>query len=368
MPFCAHRCGYCNFTVIAGRNDLIDKYLTAIERELSWLETPRPVDTIYVGGGTPSQLSKSQLIRLFNGVLTWFPLRRSGEFSVEVNPVDVNDEMLDVFIEFDVNRVSLGSQTFQPAKLELLERDHTSDTIVDAVQLIQAGIKNISLDLIFGVPGETMECWSDDLAQAIRLAPRHISTYGLTFERGTQFWNRRLHGELSPIDEQLDRELYELAIDSLQAHKFEHYEVSNFAQPSYRCRHNEVYWSGRGYYAAGPGAARYVNGRRETNHRSVSTYLKRVLQGQSAVYEYEELSAEQAARERLVFGLRRLEGIDASEFEQQTGYAPDRLIAPALEQFLNLRLLEIVDNRIRLTREGLMVSDSLWPDFLQVEK
>ena len=159
--------------------------------------------------------------------------------------------------------------------------------------------------------------------------------------------------------------MYERAIDDLTAGGFEHYEVSNFAQPGHRCRHNETYWTGGEYFAAGPGAARYVAGRRETNHRSTTTYLKRVLAGKSPVAEIETLDRENAARERLVFGLRRLEGVDRVRFEEYTGYTIEQLAGPSLQTFLDQGLLENTATHLRLTRRGLLVSDSLWPEFLR---
>jgi oxygen-independent coproporphyrinogen-3 oxidase len=219
--------------------------------------------------------------------------------------------------------------------------------------------------LIFGVPGETLAGWQQELSTAIELQPDHVSTYGLTFERGTAFWNRLAKDELSRIDEELERAMYLAAIDSLAAAGFEHYEVSNFARPNSRCRHNEAYWAGSPYFAAGPGAARYVDGRREMNHRSTTTYLNRVLAGQSPVAQSETLSPEDRAREALVFGLRRLEGVDRREFLDRTGFSVDALVQESLARFVELGLLCYDGERIRLTREGLLVSDAIWPDFLR---
>jgi oxygen-independent coproporphyrinogen-3 oxidase len=218
--------------------------------------------------------------------------------------------------------------------------------------------------LIFAAPGETLDLWFADLDAAIELRPDHISTYGLTFEQGTSFWSRREHGELLGVDEELERAMYAGAIDRLTAAGFEHYEVSNFARPGRRSRHNEVYWSGRGYFAAGAGAARYVGGVRETNHRSVTTWLARVLAGESPVAEREELDPEARAREHLVFSLRRLEGISTSEFRARTGYSVEELAGDAAEKFAALGLFSNDGGRLRLTREGLFVSDAIWPELL----
>lgn len=365
VPFCRHRCGYCNFTLVAGRDDLIDAFLRAIEIELSGLSAPREVDTLFFGGGTPTHLPPDQLRKLMALVASWFPLAKGGELSVEANPGDLDPARVAVLAESGVTRVSLGAQSFDPAKLTLLERDHTADDILRAVERSRCFAQSVSLDLIFGVPGESLETWHTDLRIAQSLAPNHLSTYGLTFERGTSFWSRLIKQQLARLDEDLEREMYLSAIDSLASAGFEHYEVSNFALPGHRCRHNETYWLGSGYYAVGPGAARFIDGRRETNHRSTTTYLRRALAGESPVSESERLDPPDAARERLVFGLRRLEGICREPFRRETGFQIDELVGPALAKFVALGLLADDSAGIRLTREGLLVSDSIWPEFLR---
>jgi oxygen-independent coproporphyrinogen-3 oxidase len=366
VPFCVHRCGYCNFTVIAGRGDLIDAYLEALARELSWLGQPRPVQTLFLGGGTPTHLPPEKLRRLLDLARHWFPLEPGYEFSVEANPADLDEPRVRILAEAGVTRISLGVQSFQSRKLELLERDHGPAQIARSYELARRHVHSVSLDLIFGCPAESLAEWRDDLRSALQLAPNHVSTYGLTFERGTSFWSRLQHGTLARLDEDQEWALYAEAIDTLTNAGLEHYEISNFARAGHRCRHNEVYWAAEEYYAAGPGASRYVGGRRETNHRSTTTYLQRVLSGRSPVAEAEELSPEDRAREALVLGLRRMRGIDCGSFAKRTGYRVEDLGGPALSRHLSLGLLERMGDTLRLTREGLYVSDSLWPDYLWV--
>lgn len=366
VPFCAHRCGYCNFTLVAGRDDLVGSYLEALGRELSGLVTPRVCDTLFYGGGTPTHLASIELDRLFSIASRWLCVMPGGEISIEANPANLDAARVDVLDAWGINRVSLGAQSFQSTKLELLERDHRAVDIERSVAAVRKRVRSVSLDLIFGVPGESLSAWEADLQCALRLEPDHVSVYGLTFERGTSFWSRLQRGELRAADEDNERAMYELAIDRLVAAGFEHYEVSNFARPGHRCRHNETYWSGEPYFAFGPGAARYVAGRRETNHRSTSTYLRRVLAGESPTAESETLEPEDRARERLVFGLRRLAGVSRDEFERQTGFKIDRLVELELREFVAQRWLSDDGNAIRLTREGLLLSDALWPAFLRV--
>lgn len=365
VPFCAHRCGYCNFTLIAGRDELVGRYLTALEQELSLLGERPAVETLFIGGGTPTHLSPADLERLLKIVRSRFELAAEGEFSVEANPFGLDRQRVAVLAEHGVTRLSLGAQSFDRDKLALLERDHAATDIVRSVELARDALQSVSLDLIFGVPGETPAVWRDDLAAALRLEPDHVSTYGLTFERGTAFWSRLSRGRLRRLDEELERTMYAEAIDALGGAGFEHYEVSNFARPGHRCRHNEVYWAAEEYYAAGPGAARYLGGRRETNHRSTTTWMKRVLSGQSPVAESETLSPEDRAREALVLALRRLEGIERREFAARTGFELDALIGRELPRLVELGLLSDQDSRVRLTREGLFISDAIWSRFLK---
>jgi oxygen-independent coproporphyrinogen-3 oxidase len=365
VPFCAARCGYCNFTVVAGRGDLVEAYLRAIEIELSQLKYPRPVDTLFFGGGTPTQLPPPVLARLMAITGRWFPSAPGAEISVEANPADVTEECAGVLARGGVTRVSLGAQSFRPEKLVLLERDHAPDDIVRAVELLRGRIASISLDLIFAAPGETLAQWRADLADALAAAPDHLSTYGLTIEKGAAFYGRLLRGELSPCEEEPQAAMYTTAIDTLSQAGFEQYDVSNFARPEHRCRHNLRYWAGEEYYAVGPGASRYVDASRQTNHRSTTTYLRRVFSGASPVAEYETLSAEDRARERLVFALRRTDGVKRTWFREQSGYSADELAGDVLRRFVQWGLLTDDGTTLRLTRRGLLVSDSMWPEILR---
>jgi oxygen-independent coproporphyrinogen III oxidase len=364
VPFCHHRCGYCNFTLVAGRDDLVGDYLRAIAAEIATTEGHDEVDTLYFGGGTPTYLKPDQLRQLARSVLQRHPLAPGFEFTVEANPADVDPLMIETLSALRVTRLSLGGQSFRPEKLQLLERDHEAADIRRVVTAVHDVQMQVALDLIFATPGETLDGWTTDLEAAIALEPDHVSTYGLTFERGTAFWSRKLRGELAEVDEELQRDMYALAIDRLTIAGYEQYEVSNFARPGCRSRHNQVYWSGDAYFAYGPGAARYIDWVRETNHRSTTTYLNRVLAGASPVAEREELLPEARARELLVFSLRRIEGVSRRQFRARAGFECDDLVAAPLRKFIDLGLLEDDGEQIRLTREGLFVSDAMWPEML----
>jgi oxygen-independent coproporphyrinogen-3 oxidase len=364
VPFCSYRCGYCDFAIITGRDDLIGPFLDAIAAELSWLGEPRAVETLYFGGGTPTFLDAARLAELCETVLRWHPLAAGHEWTVEANPESLTEDRVRVLAERGVTRLSLGVQSLDDAKLRVLDRLHCREDVARSMEMARRFGMQVSIDLIFAAPGETLVGWRRELRDALSLEPDHISTYGLTWETGTAFTRRRTAGELQSLDEELERAMYAEAIDALTAAGMEHYEVSNFARPGRRSRHNEVYWAGSEYFAAGPGAARYVDGVREVNHRSTTTYLKRVLAGESPVAEREQLGDEQRARERLVLGLRRLEGVDRGQFAAVAGVEVDDLAGPAIARFVEMKLLSDDGRRVKLTREGLFVSDALWPELL----
>ena len=366
VPFCRHRCGYCNFSVLAGHDDRAVDFLSALETELTHLRTPRTVDTLFIGGGTPTHLGRDWIDRLLTLATHWFPLSESGELTVEANPSDISSEKLQTLAEHGVNRISLGVQSFNNAKLTHLERDHTPDQARRAIELADSAIGNVSMDLIFATPNETAEQWSDDLQQAVSLPIKHLSTYGLTYEKGTLFWNRlnqqSSEARLIEIAEDDQLAMYRSAIDNATGAGFKHYEVSNFARPGYPCQHNLAYWQGVGWYAAGPGAARFVDGRREVNHRSPTTYIRRLANGRSPIAESETLSREQLLRERVAFGLRMIDGIDLASA------APidevQSLLGPTIENLQSIGMVERSGNRLVLTQQGLYVSDAVLSEIL----
>ena len=360
VPFCRHRCGYCNFSVLAGRDrDYAESYLQALEVELRQLQHPRGVQTLFIGGGTPTHLPHDWLAKLLDLVTHWFPLLPAGEFSVEANPRDIDRQRLQVLAAAGVNRLSLGVQSFDRNVLDVLERDHDRRSAEDAISSAAAVLGNVSVDLIFASPGQRLAQWQHDLDTAVGLPISHISTYGLTFEKGTRFWARRDKGEMRAASEGLELQMYKLAMDRLAAAGFEHYEISNFAKPGFACQHNQAYWQGAGWYAAGPGAARFVDGRREVNHRSPTTYIQRLLTGQDVTTESERLDRPQWAREQLVFGLRMLAGIDLKTIQTQTGIDLEMDRGEAIAQLVRDGWLERTGTRIKLSPQGLLLSDSI---------
>jgi len=393
VPFCRQRCGYCNFALIADRQDLISEYLKCLEWELAaTLTEPRKVTTLFLGGGTPTHLPPRMLERLLDLILQWLILEPNGEFSCEANPLDCSKEQLAVLKDAGVNRLSLGGQSFQNRKLKMLERDHTGDELQQTIESVCNFFGNVSLDLIFAAPEETLQQWQLDLDRALDSPIRHLSTYGLTIERGSQFYNRWRRGTLIELEDELQLAMYEYTMHRMQQAHWLHYEVSNFCLPNYSCRHNLVYWNSQSWWAFGPGAASLmavlpkkqfcrkdqpsaagdsltnplsgVQWRLTTNHRSTTQYIKRIRQGLSPVAEREILDAESWIRQRLVFGLRQIAGVDLSQLELLWGQSIRPLFEPFLSQYIDQNWLEFSGQHLRLTRAGLVISDSLWPELL----
>lgn len=364
VPFCRHRCGYCDFTLVAGRDDLIERYFAALARELQRVGHPLDLATLYVGGGTPSHLGPAGLRRLFDALAAKFVPARDAEVTVEANPLDVTPEFVAAARGCGVTRVSLGGQSLNAATLRALDRDHgPADVMAAAARLLAAGLV-VNLDLMTAAPGQTLADVEADLATVAALGVQHVSVYCLTWEKGTAFDSARLRGDLRPAEESIEGAMFETAIDRLEAAGYGHYEVSNFAQPGFRCRHNEAYWDCRPWEAVGPGAARFDGRTRTTNHRSTTTWMTKVLAGEDASGDVDAMTAEQAARERVVVGLRRRDGVDRDAFHAASGVALDAVAGPAIARWVATGLATDDGRHVRLTRSGLLVSDALWADVL----
>jgi oxygen-independent coproporphyrinogen-3 oxidase len=373
VPFCRHRCGYCDFTLVAGRDDLVDRYFAALGRELERIRRAAEsehesacldLDTLYLGGGTPSHLGPDGLRRLFALLRDRLRPTSDAEVSLEANPLDVTAEFVAAARDCGVTRVSLGGQSLDAATLRTLDRDHEPDDVRRAVGRLQDAGLAVSLDLMTAAPGQSLAAVERDLAAAAALSPEHVSVYCLTWEQGTAFAAARRRGDLAAVPEDLERAMFVAAIDRLEAAGYEHYEVSNFARPGRRCRHNEAYWDCRPWEAFGPGAARFDGRTRTTNHRSTTTWMTRVLAGEDFSGDVDAMSIEDAARERLVVGLRRRDGVDREAFRAASGCDLDAVAGPAVARWVAAGLATDLGPHVRLTRAGLLVSDTLWADVL----
>ncbi|GAA5510468.1 heme chaperone HemW [Novipirellula caenicola] len=342
---------------------MVQPFLSAIDQELAQLDRPS-IDTLFLGGGTPTHLSVTQLEWLLKQIELRFCLTDQAERSVEANPEDIDEDKLRVLADHGINRISLGVQSFTPSKLKLLERSHTASQAAAAIELAAKWIGNVSIDLIFAAPQETVSQWQSDLQTALDLPIHHLSTYALTFEKGTAFWTAKRAGRLDAVDEASEVVMYQTTRERSAVEGLRHYEISNFARDGFRCRHNLAYWQGRGWYAAGPGAARFVGGRREVNHRSTTTYLKRMQQNESPVAESDAITPLQYARERAAFGIRLIDGIDIAELAHETQIDLHRECGDAIEKSIAQGLLQRQGNHIRLSEQGILFADSVASELL----
>jgi oxygen-independent coproporphyrinogen-3 oxidase len=359
VPFCRHHCGYCDFAVVAGQDGRAESYLDALARELAGLDSPRPVDTLFIGGGTPTHLPVPLLERLLGLLRQWLPLAPGGEWSIESTPDSLSDDTVATLKAGGITRVSIGVQSFQDRLLVALDRQHHAADIAPAVERVRAAIPNVSLDLIFGVPGQSPADWVGDLSRAIALEPMHLSCYGLTYEPGTPLTKERNAGQVTPVMDEAEREMFVTADRVLGAAGYEHYEVSNYALAGHQCRHNATYWANESYFGFGLGAARYLDGRRESNTRRLDEYIARLTAGRSAIVQSEQLDAADRARETMSVQLRRAVGIAKDEFAARTGQDFDAMFGPAVTELVGLGLMTDEAGRVRFTLDGWCVADTV---------
>lgn len=366
IPFCAHKCGYCDFASVAGQDELADRYLVALESEISrTLSSQRLVDTIFVGGGTPTRLNTNQLEQFCKITQNFFLLAPDGEWTVEANPGTLDTDKVEILKSHGVTRISLGAQSFNLDALAALERNHNPSDVFRSVDMIRGAELNWSIDLIFGAPDSDASVWEKDMNIALSLTPDHLSCYGLIYEKGTALWKQLQAGLVEPVAEETEADMYERTIDRLAEAGLIQYEISNYARPGFECRHNLVYWANDAYFGFGLGAARYVNGLRATNIRDLPGYIRRMERGLDATGPSEQLTPEERARETATLMIRRVQmGINRSDFLTRTGFSIDELAGPAILRNLQNGLLIDDGTSIRLTRQGVMLGDTVASDFL----
>jgi oxygen-independent coproporphyrinogen-3 oxidase len=367
VPFCYHRCGYCNFTLLAGRDDLHERFVDAIGTELSWLETPQSVQTIFLGGGTPSILRPRLMERLLESIRTWLPIEGAQEWTIEANPRDITPSNLKLWSSFGINRVSIGGQSFHARKLKVLERDHSPEELLRSIELAVSCMPRVSLDLIFAAPGETLDEWQADLQSCIASGIGHVSTYGLTFEKGARFYGQLQRHQIAKVDEELELDMYNLAIDALGTVGIEHYEISNFAIQGQACLHNQAYWNSDRWWGFGPSAASYLGCTRSVNHRGTLQYLRRIQENCSPIDEQDELTSDQQDRERFVFGMRQRKGVAWDQITAGFSEHTVQSIQKCLDKHIAQGWIERLEDRVRLTRAGLVLSDGLWHEYLSCD-
>jgi oxygen-independent coproporphyrinogen-3 oxidase len=373
VPFCFHKCHYCDFYSITRQSDermrrFVDRILAeaaAWERRARTGPSVQP-RTVFFGGGTPSLLPLEQMERLLAGLRRAFDLRRVNEWTVEVNPATARLEYCRMLREQGVDRLSMGAQSFDPAELKVLERHHCPDDVERGMAIArEAGFHRINLDLIYAIPGQDLSSWDRSLSAALRLGTSHLSCYGLTYEPNTPIAVRKRLGQLSAVvEEDAELEMFRHTRRLLTDAGLQPYEISNYAAPGEECRHNLLYWNCGNYIGLGPSAASHVEGWRWRNRPHLREWETAVDAGELPAVEVERLTPGRRAGELAMLRLRLSRGIDLSDFSARTGFDAESIYAERLNHLRGLGLVEHVDGSVRLTNSGLAVADAVAAEFL----
>lgn len=368
IPFCRSRCIYCGFystTSLALRQRYVDAVCREMKLRSEWRAAKGErlqIETVYLGGGTPSQLTTDQLRQLFIYINKVYPLT-SQEITIEVNPDDVTADYATTLQQLGINRVSMGAQTFDEGRLHFLNRRHTATQVSEAVSLLrQAGIRNISIDLMYGFPGETLSDWDADITKALALDVEHISCYCLMYEEGTPLYRLLQQGKVAETDEEQERLMYYHLIERLEAAGYEHYEISNFARPSFRSRHNSSYWDLTPYIGLGAAAHSFDgNSRRRWNVSDIGLYIEGIEGGQPC-FEQELLDDDTRYNDTLTVALRTRNGLDLNTLsEHNRNYCLSEA-----RHYISDGLLNLQNNHLSLTKPGLFVSDMIISDLMLI--
>ena len=382
IPFCLSKCNYCDFNTYEGIESLMPTFVNALSSEIDlWgKRLHRPdVSTVFFGGGTPSYLPAESISRLLMRLCEATNIAPSAEITLEANPDDVNSENADAWLDAGFNRISIGVQSFNEQILHALSRRHDSKQAVSAVATARsAGFENISIDLMFGLPNQSLTTWENSLRRAIELKTDHLSLYGLQIEPGTPLQRYVLRGSLPKPDDDLAADMYEMAMDHLHEAGYEHYEISNWCRPGFRSHHNLAYWLNQPYLGVGPGAHSSLMGRRFANMKSPRRYISAISsaehtdksgsapisEGFIAVDFLEATSPEMAMAETMMLGMRLSEGVTKSEFKQRFDIAMCDVYGTAISNLVATGLIEDDGDRIRLTRRGKLLGNVVFEAFI----
>ena len=373
VPFCLQKCRYCDFYSVAQASpDQLARFVDAVLREATiWQKfiqsTGTVFQTVFFGGGTPTVLPPDQMSRLLSGLRKRMPIAPDAEWTVEVNPATVDESYCRRLIAEGVNRLSIGAQSFIDNELALLGRIHPAQAVVRTVDAARAaGFDRLSLDLMYAIPGQTLESWQASLTHAVELGVEHLSCYCLTLESGTPLWRMIQNGELAEADEQTQLAYMKLTRAFLAAKGFAAYEISNYAVPGQECRHNLVYWRGQNYIGLGPAAASHISGHRWRNQAALEPYHQAINAHRLPVADSEVLTLQQRIGELAMLMLRTAEGIDCQQFANILGVDPLHIFAGALPELERMGLLAYSNNRIALTETGVCVADSVTANLIRL--
>jgi len=366
VPFCKSRCTYCGFYSTTS-SELRQRYVDAVCKEMvirsqKATRQEEHIGTIYLGGGTPSQLSASQLSQIFDAIYNIYKVESCAEITIECNPDDVTADFAIELSALPVNRISMGAQTFDEKRLQFLHRRHSAVQVAEATERLRRnGIHNISIDLMYGFPEETLDDWLQDIRQVLALNVEHVSSYCLTYEEGTPLYRLLQKGKISETDEETERLMYEKLIDLLTESGYEHYEISNFAKPGFRSRHNSSYWTGSPYIGIGAAAHSFDINSRSWNIADIRQYLEGIEKG-IRIFEQETLDEDTRYNDTITIALRTCEGLDLGRLsERHRNYCLENA-----QRYITDGLLTLDDSHLRLTRQGLFVSDMIMSGLMLV--
>ena len=366
IPYCLHKCGYCDFNSHPENQEESIPYVDALLKELRAYSSKKyTVPTVFLGGGTPTILLPSQLKQILDTVQQSFNLTSDCEITIEANPATLKLQALQEIRAAGYNRISIGVQSFDEKELKLLERVHNEEEIHSTIQQARsAKFENLSMDLMFALPDQTIEKWRSHLKQTIDKNPDHISTYNLTIEPSTAFFKLHKRGKLCLPHEDIQLEMYKTTIQTLENAGYQQYEISNFSKPGMESRHNINYWNNGEYLGMGAGASSYLNGERFKNTNLPSNYIREIEAKENAIETRERLEPIQAMGETLMLGLRLLKGISIDVFENRFQVSFEKVYGKVLEPLLNQELITFNQNRIALSKKGLFLADSVILKFI----
>ncbi|MCU9613935.1 radical SAM family heme chaperone HemW [Caldibacillus lycopersici] len=368
IPFCTHICHYCDFNKVFLKGQPVELYLEALDKEMQTTLEKIPakeLSTIFIGGGTPTALSETQLQLLMKSIHNNFQITPNIEFSIEANPGDLTMEKLEILKEYGVNRLSLGVQTFNNQLLEAIGRSHRADDVYATIENAKkCGFTNISVDLMYGLPGQTIQDVEHSLKEVFALDIQHSSAYSLIVEPKTVFYNLMNKGKLSLPGEDTEAMMYELVMSEMEKHGFNQYEISNYALPGYESRHNLVYWNNDPYYGFGAGAHGYLQSSRQANIGPVNKYIQTVQAGNLPIREQISVSKKEQMEEEMFLGLRKTNGVSISVFIEKFSENPLEKYAQQIEELTNKQLLMVSNGSIQLTKKGRMLGNEVFQQFL----
>ena len=364
IPFCKYICSYCDFNKFYIQRQPVDKYIDCLTDEINSMEKVENIETIYIGGGTPSALNDEQLHRLLSVLRKKIP-QQLREFTFEANPEDLVDSRVALVKEYGVDRISMGVQTFNDELLKILGRGHVAGDVDMAITNCKKhGIKDINVDLMFSLPKQTMEDLFDSMKKVVEYDISHVSCYSLILEQKTKLYNQVRDKKVTLPPNETEEKMYDEVINFLTVNGYNQYEVSNFARPGHESVHNSSYWKNIEYYGLGAGAHGYIDGVRYANQGALKFYIDSMLEKGHARREEHTVTDKEKIEEEMFLGLRLLKGVDLNTFEEKYGKRAEKIFKEVIDKNIKIGYLEIDDNKLRLTRKGLFYGNEVFSEFL----